>query len=191
MIDFTDVIIFTLVGIFLHIIANAIRISRLQKDMDDLTGIKNKGALTREINEFLADHTTNKGMLFIMDVDKFKSINDTLGHDIGDSVIKQIGAFLGEKFNDGNIAGRFGGDEFIVFIKDSNDAELASRTADEIVKGVYDTVFLPDHERKVSVSVGVARYFGLEKNYSELLKKADTALYRAKGDSNKRFYIYE
>ena len=84
-----------------------------------------------------------------------------------------------------------GGDEFIVFIKDSNDAELASRTADEIVKGVYDTVFLPDHERKVSVSVGVARYFGLEKNYSELLKKADTALYRAKGDSNKRFYIYE
>ena len=155
------------------------------------TGIKNKGALTREINEFLADHTTNKGMLFIMDVDKFKSINDTLGHDIGDSVIKQIGAFLGEKFNDGNIAGRFGGDEFIVFIKDSNDAELASRTADEIVKGVYDTVFLPDHERKVSVSVGVARYFGLEKNYSELLKKADTALYRAKGDSNKRFYIYE
>ena len=199
MIDFTDVIIFTLVGIFLHIIANAIRIRefvltktiRLQKDMDDLTGIKNKGALTREINEFLADHTTNKGMLFIMDVDKFKSINDTLGHDIGDSVIKQIGAFLGEKFNDGNIAGRFGGDEFIVFIKDSNDAELASRTADEIVKGVYDTVFLPDHERKVSVSVGVARYFGLEKNYSELLKKADTALYRAKGDSNKRFYIYE
>lgn len=199
MIDFGDVIIFTVVGIFLHIIANAIRIRefvltrniRLQKDTDELTGIKNKGALTREINAYLGDHTANKGMLFMMDVDKFKSINDDLGHDVGDSVIKQIGAILGERFADGGIAGRFGGDEFIIFITDSNDTELAARTADEIVKDVYDKVFLPDEKRRVSVSIGVARYFGLEKNYSELLKKADTALYRSKGDPKKRFYIYE
>lgn len=197
--DLINVIIFTAVGIFLHIIANSIRIKEfvlrrtisVQKDMDELTGLKNKGALTREINDYLADETTNKGIMFLLDVDKFKLINDTFGHDIGDRVIRQIGYFLNDKFTDHGIAGRFGGDEFIVFLKDTDDPETAYRIAEDITKGVSESVVLPDQGRRISASIGCAIYTGSEKNYSELLKKADIALYRSKTDPINRFCIYE
>ena len=122
--DFINVLIYLVVAIFIHIIANSIRIKefvltreiKLQKDTDDLTGLKNKGALTRAINEFLADAAKDKGIMFLLDIDHFKAINDTYGHDIGDSVIRQIGDFLRGEFKNGEIVGRFGGDEFIVFI---------------------------------------------------------------------------
>ena len=198
-IDLLNVIVFTAVGVFLHIIANAIRIKEfvltreiiIQKDIDELTGIKNKGALTREINNILADDTIDKAIMFLLDVDKFKSINDTFGHDIGDRVIQQIGSFLGEKFTDHGIAGRFGGDEFIVFIKDTNDPAVAENIAGDIIKGVSERVTLPDKDRKVSTSIGIASYSGSEKNYSDILKKADIALYRSKADPENRFCIYE
>ena len=197
--DLINILIFTGVGIFLHIIANSVRIKEfvlrrtisIQKDIDNLTGLKNKGALTREINDYLADETTDKGIMLLLDVDKFKSINDTFGHNVGDDVIQQIGAFLKDKFIDHGIAGRFGGDEFIVFIKGIDDPETAYRVAIEIIKGVSEAVVLPDPKRKVSASVGCAVYTGSEKNYSELLKIADIALYRSKADPINRFCIYE
>ena len=197
--DLINVLIFTAIGIFLHIIANSVRIKEfvlrrtisIQKDMDEMTGLKNKGALTREINDYLVDETTDKGIMLLLDVDKFKSINDTFGHDIGDRVIQQVGSFLKDKFSDQGIAGRFGGDEFIVFLKDTDDPDTAYRVAEDIIKGVSESVVLPEPGRRVSASVGCAVYDGSEKNYSELLKKADIALYRSKADPINRFFIYE
>ena len=197
--DLINVLIFTAVGIFLHIIANSIRIKEfvlrrkisIQKDIDEMTGLKNKGALTREINDYLADESTDKGIMILLDVDKFKLINDTFGHDIGDQVIQQVGSFLKDRFIDQGIAGRFGGDEFIVFLKDTDDPDTACRISDDIIKGVSESVVLPDQEHRISASIGCAVYTGSEKNYSELLKKADIALYRSKADPINRFCIYE
>ena len=196
--DFVNVIVYMVVGIFLHIVANSIRIKEfvltrklnIQKDLDGLTGLKNKDALTREINACLADDSMNKGLLFIMDVDRFKAINDTYGHDVGDSVIHQIGAFLGGRSAEGEIVGRFGGDEFILFIPGADNRDTARRIAGEIVTGAAETVALPTQGERISVSIGVAIYHGLEKNYSEVFKKADTALYRAKADPAESFSIY-
>ena len=197
--DMVNIITFTFVGIFLHVIASSLRIKEfdltrtinIQKDTDDLTGIRNKGAVTREINEFLTGHTTDKGILFIMDADKFKKINDTYGHDYGDDVIRRMGSYLGSRFSGSNeVAGRFGGDEFIVFVKDVNDRVVAEKTAEEICRGLNDSIKLPGGDG-LSVSVGVAIYNGVEKNYSEILKKADTALYRSKADPENRYTIYE
>ena len=198
-IDLLNVVTFTMVGIFLNVIANAIRIKefvltrkiKIQKDLDELTGLKNKGALTREINRFLKDETKSKGIMFMLDIDRFKMINDTYGHDIGDEVISQLGAFLGRTFTDDEILGRFGGDEFIVFIKDSDDVEAAKKRAGEIVAGASASVKLPVEDVKISVSIGVAIYQGIEKNYSELFKKADIALYKSKADLYNRFAFYE
>ena len=141
-IDVINVIIYTVVGIFLNVIANSVRIRefiltreiKIQKDTDDMTGLKNKGALTRAINKYLANPTTKKGIMFMIDIDRFKLINDTYGHDIGDSVISQLGIFLGKKFTKNEITGRFGGDEFIVFIKNTNDETEACRLADSVIK---------------------------------------------------------
>ena len=201
MVDLINVTIFTIVGIFLSIIANAVRVREfvltrkinIQKDTDELTGLKNKGALTREINAFLADEAKDKGILFILDVDKFKAINDTYGHDVGDRVIEQIGNLLGGMFVRDEIVGRFGGDEFIVFIKDTNDREAAGRKAADLVAGTAESVALPNDGHKVSISVGVAIYRGSEKEYSEIFKKADVALYQSKSDPENRvcFYVGE
>jgi diguanylate cyclase (GGDEF)-like protein len=189
LLDLYNVVTYTVIGSFLNIIANAIRIREfvltrkinLQYNTDELTGIRNKGALTREINEFLADHFNDKGILFILDVDRFKFVNDTYGHDVGDQVIIQLGHFLDGKFTQQKeIVGRFGGDEFIVFIKDTDDPDTARQIADDLVSGASESVVLPDERQKISISIGIAMFHGQEKNYSELFKKADTALYKAK-----------
>ena len=174
--DLINVVVFTVLGIFLHIIANSIRIKEF--------------VLTREINEYLADESTDKGILLVMDVDRFKSINDTYGHDVGDSVISQLGGYLRSRFTHDEIIGRFGGDEFILFIRDTDDPDFARRIAEEVIKGTSENVILPDRDRKVSISIGIAVYHGAEKNYSEIFKKADTALYQSKADPDNRCYVY-
>lgn len=147
--------------------------------------------MTRKINNYLAAGQSGKGIMFLMDVDHFKSINDTLGHDVGDDVIVQLGHLLGSKFDNNELAGRFGGDEFVVFIKDADDPEVARNAAAAIVREAYESITLPDKDWRVSVSIGVAIYNGLEKDYSEIFKKADIALYRSKADKVNRYCFYE
>ena len=195
--DLINVILFSVVGFLLHVIANSIRIKEfvltrkinIQKDTDELTGLKNKGALTREINEYLADESTHKGIMFLLDIDYFKAINDTYGHDVGDDVMRQLGALLNEYFKNGEIVGRFGGDEFIFFIKDTDDTALAEKTAGKIVGLAAEKIKLPDKDKNVGASIGIAIYHGTEKNYSEIFKKADTALYEVKSRRVEKYKI--
>ena len=196
--DFINVVSYTIIGCFLNVVANSIRIKefvltkkiRIQKDTDAMTGLRNKGALTREIDEFLKDESSDKGLLLIMDIDKFKFINDNYGHDIGDRVIIQFANFLLNKFGD-ELTGRFGGDEFILFVRNTYDEDTAVEIANEIIKNLSEEVVLPDKDRKVSTSIGIAIYKGAEKKYSEIFKKADIALYRAKADKENRYCIYK
>lgn len=198
-IDVANAVSFTFVGCFLNVISNSLRIKEfvltrkmsIQKDTDEMTGLMNKGSLTRNINEYLMDATKNQGLLMVLDIDRFKSINDVYGHDIGDSVITQLGHLLLNKFTGNEIVGRFGGDEFIVFIKDNNDVDIAIQIAEDIVSHVSDNVKLPNKHETLSVSIGIAIYNGQEKNYSELFKKADKALYQAKADLENRYRVYD
>lgn len=197
-VDVANIIIFSIIGFFIHVISNSIRIREfvlarklnIQKDTDELTGLKNKGALTGQINEYLADETKDKGIMLLLDINHFKSVNDTYGHDVGDTVINQLGVFLEDTFRNGDIVGRFGGDEFIVFIKDTDSAEAAESAARRIIEGTEKHIRLPDKDKTVSVSVGAALYHGEEKNYSEIFKKADVALYKTKTDRTLRFAFY-
>ena len=196
--DLVNVSIFTVVGTFLNIIANSIRIREfiltreinIQKDTDDMTGLKNKGAITKAINDFLADPSEKQGFMFMLDIDRFKAINDTYGHDIGDNVIVQLGEYLKSKVKSDEILGRFGGDEFILVVKKTDDEYVAKKLADEIVKGASQFIRIPDTEDKISLSIGIALYHGEEKKYSELFKKADIALYESKADPDNRVYVY-
>ena len=128
--------------------------------------------------------------MFLLDIDRFKSINDTYGHDVGDSVIREFGAVLRDIFTHGEIVGRFGGDEFIVFIKDTDDKLTAENAAHRIIDGAAEQIKLPDGERSISVSIGIATYQGVETNYSEIFKKVDVAMYRSKADRTSQFSFY-
>ena len=197
--DLMNTIIFTLVGIMIHVVVNSFRIKEFvlikeinkQKDIDELTGLKNKAALTRKINEFFADDNNNKGLLFVLDVDYFKSINDKYGHDVGDVVLQKLGKYLKEKFPNDEIVGRFGGDEFIIFLRNVDDLKQADRIAREITSETPELIKLPTDEVKFGISVGVAIYKGKEKNYSEIFKKADIALYKTKADRKIHYNIYQ
>ena len=198
-IDFANVVVYSVAGFVIHVVSNSIRIKEfvltrrinIQKDTDDLTGLKNKGALTRGINDYLNDPAKNKGIMFLLDIDYFKKINDTYGHDYGDEVIRKLGDFLGGYFNNGEIVGRFGGDEFVFFVKDTDDPSDASRIANGVISGVSESIPLPEEGKSLSVSIGAALYRGEEKNYSDIFKKADTALYDVKADRTYHFKIYE
>ena len=197
--DLVNITIFTIIGIFLNIIANSVRIRefiltreiKIQKDTDDMTGLKNKGYITRRINSFLSDPATSKGVMFMLDIDRFKSINDTYGHDVGDSVICQLGNILAAMASGNEILGRFGGDEFILFIKNSDDVSAARSLAAKLVQTASEKITVPAENQKISISIGIALYQGLEKSYSEIFKKADLAMYKAKADPVNRFYVYE
>ena len=89
------------------------------------------------------------------------------------------------------ILGRFGGDEFIIFIKNTDDIAAARELAAELVKSAAENVIIPSSNERIRISLGIAVYKGLEKSYSEIFKKADIALYRAKADASTRFCIYE
>lgn len=196
--ELANVIIFTLVGIFVHILANSIRIKEfvlireinIQKDTDELTGLKNKAALTREIGEFVESSAANKGLFFVLDINFFKAINDQYGHDEGDVILKNFGKYFKEKFVKDEIVGRFGGDEFIIFIKNNDDAEFAKQLALEIYKEVEENIKLPNPDEKVTVSIGIAIYQGEEKHYSDIFKKADVALYKTKDNRQIKYSIY-
>ena len=197
--DLMNTIIFTIIGILIHVIVNSIRIKEFvlirqineQKDTDGLSGLTNKEALTRKINNFFKNNPEGKGLLFVLDVDYFKSINDTYGHDIGDQVLCELGKYLGQKFINNEIVGRFGGDEFIIFYKDIDDVTFAEKTANEIINETKETIKLPTDEVKFGVSVGAAIYKGEEKNYSELFKKADIALYKTKASRKIHYAMYQ
>ncbi len=197
--DFVNVIIYTIVGVFLNVIANSIRIRefvltreiKIQKDLDELTGLRNKGAITREINEFFADSMTDKGIMFMIDIDHFKAINDTYGHDAGDSVLAQFGHFLKTEFVTDEIIGRFGGDEFIIFIKNTDSLDAVDNIAKKISTEAAEKIVMPNPQDKLSISIGIAIYKGRETNYSEIFKKADAALYLSKADNKREYHIFK
>ena len=197
--DLMNTIIFTIIGILIHVIVNSIRIKEfvlirkinIQKDTDELTGLANKTALTRQINDFFETNTSGKGLLFVLDIDYFKTINDKYGHDIGDKVLRELGMFLGQKVSKEEIVGRFGGDEFIIFFRNTNDIKFAEKIAHEIIDETIELIKLPSDEVKFGVSIGAATYEGKETNYSELFKKADIALYKTKADRKIHYAIYQ
>ena len=197
--DLLNTIIFTIVGIVIHIIVNSSRIKEFvlikkvnaQKDTDELTGLNNKAALTRKINKYMNNESNNKGILFILDINYFKTINDAYGHDVGDSVLNELGNYLSNKFNSEEIVGRFGGDEFVIFLKNEDSVDTALKIAEEIVSETSGSIKLPTDQVNFSVNIGMAIYHGQEKNYSELFKKADIALYKTKDNRQEKYSLYQ
>ncbi len=165
---------------------------QIRADVDSLTGLYNKGAATTLITDALkksaADNT--KCAMMMLDLDHFKSINDTFGHAVGDSVIQEAGRILKDTFKGRDIVGRMGGDEFMVFmvdIKGVKDAEIIAGKLNEILTRTYSD---SSHKVTVTASIGIAMSDGNEVDFNSLYQLADKALYHTKENGRNGNSVY-
>ena len=174
--------------------------SRLQKQekhhllrlsqTDAMTGIYNRGGGEKAIRSAL--EIGAQGLFLLLDADKFKSINDNYGHDVGDLVIISIAKALSHTFRDDDIVMRLGGDEFAVYALGVLDEEAAMRVIDRFF-GAVDAIDIPSlGDRKICVSLGAAFWRETEPvDFDELYKKADQKLYDSKQTEGNTVTFYK
>jgi len=163
-----------------------------QANYDSLTGLPNRSLfldrLTQAINSMERSQKT-LGLLFI-DLDGFKLINDTLGHDVGDMLLKEVARRLGACVRTGDTVARLGGDEFTIIMPNLDDSQNAPLLAQRVLDSLGRVFLLAGHEAFVTGSIGVTIYPDDAQEALGLLKNADSAMYRAKekGKANYQFY---
>lgn len=164
---------------------------RKQAERDSLTKLLNKASTQQHISEYLDSRDPGaKAALLIMDLDNFKSINDTLGHLYGDAVLTQIGSTLQNFFRSHDIIGRIGGDEFMILLKDIPNQELVEDRCQLLVDTFREMLHKLMPKLQVSVSVGAALVPKHGINYADLFHHADEALYAAKRAGKCQYHIY-
>ena len=176
---------------------------------DSLTGLPNRNLFKDRLAEALKRADRHKGLvaLLFLDVDRFKIINDTLGHDVGDKLLQYVGSALtavlrksdtiaiaeteetNEHNHDSTIA-RLGGDEFTIIIEGFSKEEFVARIAQKIINTFAKPVHLGEHELYVSVSIGIAIYSMDDTSQENLIKEADSAMYRAKEMGRNTYQFY-
>lgn len=157
---------------------------------DSLTGLKNRAAY----EEFLREKRDEAATLayLILDLDNFKLINDTFGHDVGDEKLKTTAEVLNQFEKDGDEIFRLGGDEFVIIIPNTTVEETEKRTR-QLIEKMNEAFSKQPHQKYIplSVSIGIAFAPMHGKNFDELYKKADEALYVSKEKGKNQYWIYE
>jgi diguanylate cyclase (GGDEF)-like protein/PAS domain S-box-containing protein len=155
---------------------------------DDLTGLPNRARLLELIGEALQDDAGRAALLFL-DLDGFKTVNDSLGHEVGDELLRQVGGRLAEQVRPGDAVGRLGADQFLVLARDCDTAEAAA-----LAFRLQNSFSRPFHAAGISVplsaSIGVAAAAPGADRAHQLLSDADTAAFAAKGAGRDRVHVF-
>jgi diguanylate cyclase (GGDEF)-like protein len=160
---------------------------------DSLTGLPNRVQLTETLNRTLsgAGGGNGAGALFYIDLDRFKIINDSMGHSVGDRVLQEIASRLSENLRPGQMAARIGGDEFILLLPGLDSVDVVKKVARRFLEILRKPVAIDDKMLDSGGSIGIALYplHGIDGD--TLLKNSDLAMYRAKRNGKHGFQIYE
>lgn len=162
---------------------------------DPLTDLPNRLLLNTRLNYVLHScqrHENHCGLLYL-DVDRFKLINDSLGHGGGDQVLQQVAARLRSVLRETDMVARVGGDEFVILLEEITNAIDASLVADNLIAVMNEPITLGEREFTLTCSIGIATYPNDAASSDDLIRNADAAMYRAKelGRANYQFYTQE
>ena len=160
-------------------------------DTDLLTDLNNKMATERKIREYMEQYPDKQGVLFVLDVDNFKKINDTMGHAFGDEVLRSLAVRLQSMFRATDIVGRTGGDEFMVFLKDIREISMIEREGRKIEQFFHQFEVGEYVKYSVTASVGAAVFPGDGRTFEDLYKAADNALYVSKRHGKNQLSFYK
>ena len=150
---------------------------------DGLTELPNRTALVARLDELLLFAEVGQVSVLFIDLDNFKVVNDSLGHGVGDELLRQIAGRLRHVMRDGDRLARFGGDEFVVFVDGGIDPAVV---AERLRRAVQEPVVVDGHELVVTASIGFAVNASADLTADELLRDADAAMYRAKAAGRDR-----
>ncbi|HTP66360.1 MAG TPA: EAL domain-containing protein [Geobacteraceae bacterium] len=160
---------------------------------DSLTSLPNQHFFHELLHNALAQAQRYERMLAVLflDLDRFKNINDTLGHSVGDQLLKAVAQRLKDCCSrEGDTVGRRGGDEFIILLPELKDVNGPVRVAQRIINAFSRTFILPEHELSISTSIGISIFPHDGGDPEALIKKADMAMYRAKEGGRNRYHLY-
>lgn len=159
---------------------------------DELTLLPNRSMFIRQLEKAVgrARRSGKPVAVLFLDLDRFKSVNDTLGHDAGDELLRQTGERLTRNLRVGDFSGRWGGDEFVVCLEDFGESSNAAAAAQKLVLVLSNKYELMRSEVYVTPSIGIAIHPDSGDSAESLIKAADLAMYQAKKRGGSRFHFY-
>ncbi|HWU84616.1 MAG TPA: EAL domain-containing protein, partial [Rhodocyclaceae bacterium] len=159
---------------------------------DALTGLPNRALLHDRLDQLLAQAERNGNRVAVMfvDLDRFKRINDTLGHDVGDELLKSVASRLSGVVRAADTVSRLGGDEFVIVLPDVGAPEDAERVAEKVVEALAPAIAIQGHELRATPSIGISLYPDDGTDAYTLMKNADTAMYHAKGEGRNNYQFF-
>ena len=167
-------------------------IIRFQAYHDMLTRLPNRTLLKDRLNQAISHARRNESKLSVMflDLDRFKMVNDTLGHVVGDQLLQAVSIRLKKCLREGDTLARIGGDEFTLLLPEIHDSKCSERVAHKIIKSLEQPFNINDNEFFVSTSIGIAHYPDDGTTMETLIKHADIAMYSVKGNGKNGYRFY-
>jgi diguanylate cyclase (GGDEF)-like protein/PAS domain S-box-containing protein len=159
---------------------------------DPLTGLANHAMFTERLGRVFAEPVDQRRVaLCFLDLDEFKKVNDSLGHDVGDQLLKAVASRLTRCCGSGQLVARMSGDEFVIFIEDSAGEGEVVALADAVLAEMARPIRIGDHELTVTTSIGIVERPVAGTNLKDLIQAADITLYRAKASGGARYAMFD
>ncbi len=160
--------------------------------VDPVTCLPNRNAFNDQLAHALkrADRQETSVSMLLLDLDNFKVVNDTLGHDIGDMLLRQVAQRLGQTLRSTDIICRIGGDEFVVIVEPAEDEEEPDQVARKILRALADPFMVETHQLFVSASIGVSVYPKDAPDAAAVVRCADIAMYHAKNKGKNAYEVF-
>ncbi|MGH3821691.1 MAG: putative bifunctional diguanylate cyclase/phosphodiesterase [Pseudonocardiaceae bacterium] len=159
---------------------------------DPLTTLANRQMVTEQLAQIFAGPAGERRVgLCFLDLDGFKVVNDSLGHDVGDELLKTVAARLTRCCGPGRLVGRMGGDEFVIIVENTAGEQDVTVLADKVLAAMAEPVRVDQHELTVTTSIGVVERAVADTSPEDLLQAADITMYRAKAAGKARYAMFD